>query len=115
MNLKKKLLYIFIFGFMATIIFNAKFYNEKQIEYNLLTSSGSNSNTKNIVFSIGSKKPNDVYNILKPLLNTYKANLFTVDVSGTGNFQTTTKYVYCDDVGLFKDLPLISEATEKVN
>lgn len=68
---------------------------------------GETESAKNIIISTNGKSANDIYTILKPILDQYKANLYCHVITTKGLDTVNTKYIYINNISYFKNISLI--------
>ncbi len=104
--MKKKLLFIAIFIFIAIILYLNCFFEMKNQYFSELSQIGQTEYAQSVVFSTEIESADDVYDIISSVLKRYNANLYCSDIENIANKKIYTKYVFANNTKFFNSLSL---------
>ncbi|MCM1180520.1 MAG: DUF1430 domain-containing protein [Clostridium sp.] len=97
---------VFIFIFIASIVYLNVFLQEQNKNYLKLTTTGQTENAWSVVFSTDISSDDEIYDILADALRAFHGNLYCFDVETVDGKSIYTKYILVNDFALFDTLLL---------
>ena len=106
--MKKNLLICIAHLILSFVVFTTIYFTAQRTNFLAIYNSGNEFNEseliRNFVFVQNGKSAQQMFNAIKPVLDRYDANIYTVCFSDNG--KVMSKYVYCTQTGAFRSLLL---------